>query len=53
MDREHKRMAKKGYKFFAEIGTSGVYCTQQPSVEALVARYGEKARSAKVVQISA
>lgn len=49
--KDFKKMARKGYKVACQFGERVVYCTTTPTVEALVQRYGEEARSVRFTPI--
>lgn len=51
-DKEHRKMARKGYKVYCEFGNRGIYFTVQPTLEAMIQKFGEDARSAKFEQIA-
>lgn len=51
--KEHRKMALKGFTHYCEWGVRGVYAKGTPTVEGLVKKFGEEARSARIQTITA
>lgn len=49
--KEYKKMARKGYKVACEFGHQRIYCTVTPTVEQLVRKFGEAARTVKFTNL--
>lgn len=49
----HAKYAKKGFKFYVEVGDRGTYWGQMPDTATLVAKFGEAGRTASIKRIAA